>query len=119
MNDNECAAEWTPEKVSSFLFEGCLYEGWDKKLAKAINAAIAKMRKKYHDLHNLWREECNKSAQLREQLAAEERRANDSIEENVRLMNRLAAEQEKIEELHKILGQKRMTIRKLRSQLAT
>jgi hypothetical protein len=35
--------------------------------------------------------------QLREQLAGEQRRANDSIEENVRLMNRLAAEREKVE----------------------
>ena len=50
------------------------------------------------EISEAWLAEKTRAVELEKQLTAEERRANDSIEENVRLMNRLAAEREKVRE---------------------
>ncbi len=44
--------------------------------------------------------------------------AHDSAKSEQQLREQLAAEREKVENLHKILGQKRTTIKELREQLA-
>ncbi len=83
----------THDKVASSLGEA----------ADAHNAALDAEREDFDKLHAkalAWQDE---AFQLREQLAAEEKRANDSIEENVRLMNRLAAEREKVQMLVDVL----------------
>ncbi len=50
-------------------------------------------------------------------LDAEEKRANDSIEENVRLMNRLAAEREKVAFRDKVIAQQRDALQRFQDQL--
>jgi hypothetical protein len=114
MNDKP-TGEWTAERITRVAENNPTL--WAEKVAEELNklnAALAAERERSKELS----EDCEHFAEVIEkreqQLAAEERRASDSIEENVRLMNRLAAEREK-----QVAGwQAWHEVKQLREQLA-
>jgi len=110
-----------------------------KFIQAAIDAALATERERYmelddhcckmrhqflkaeaaiENLHKILGQKRTRIRELQQQLTAEERRANDSIEENVRLMNRLAAERDNAEAWRLVAKGKEGAYVKMEQQLA-